>query len=1429
MRSHAKATSAGSTWTAAAATLVLAVALLALTASSAFAALGQPLLRTFSTGAGSNPKAIALDGNGNVYVLEPEAQRLARFDASGNPAPFSASGSYVKGNTLTGGPGTPFLMVPYTPAGLAIDNSGGLADGNVYVAAQGDGGSPYIGGRAYVFDSSGAYKGPLGGVGDYPCGVTVSQATGAVYVGDTNHSTVYRFDPPGANPAEAAPTGELHEYSCATAVDSTGAIYTSSIVRKYDASQFTAAVPVPSAEVESSYPSGLATDPANDDLYIDNGSQITKRDSAGSLLGAPFGALSSSGGLAVDPSGDVYATDSGGGVYVFGPDPVELPLASTGEATNVLQNSAHLEGNADPDSAGGIIGCEFRYGPDSGYSGGAVPCAPGASPGSPIASATTVTANPTGLTAGTTYHYRLFLTNANGTQAGADRTFITPPAFENVTTGGATEVAKDGADLTGSYLGDGQDVHYYFEYGTTTEYGQTAPAPPGNDAGTASGQQEVTPVHIGGLVGETTYHFRLVATNSYGSTRGQDETLTTAPAVTGLETEAASDITSASARLHGSFEADSNDTHYYFEWGPTVQYGQTVPAPPGGDMGSGSGRLEVPAEEIGGLQQGGTYHYRLVATNALGRTVGADVAFKTAEAPGVANLTSREVKATSAVLAAEINPHYGQTTYRFEWGASAAYGNSTPVPDASAGAANSPVPVSVALDGLSAGTTYHFRVVASNPYGTTASADQTFGFYPPACPNAQLRQETGSNGLPDCRAYELVTPSYAQGAVIFPLNGPNTGLATSPSKLAYSAAFGTFPEETGDPINSASDLYVSTRTDTGWYQKYIGRAGTETELMGGPPLNAVLSIFQGQAPSRSQLGTQVSPDMDRAINYDQGDPSINGQLGEASNAPWVWDTSSGKLLERWPTNLDEVSGGRDFVGVPQASPDFSHFVFSSNVVFAPGGEAFSAEIECCLGGPSSSPKPVGSVYDNDLKTGDVDLVSIREDGTTFRGEEIDISDDGSRILMAEGPETTKGMSRPLFLRVDDERTYDIAPGHEIHYVGGTSDGKTIYLTSNEQLTPDDHDTSTDLFMWREDSTPHLTRVSTGEGGEAGNSDNCLGTWTSKCDVGIISFAAYSTPPGGNGGNGVTDNFIAGKSGDIYFESPEQLLPAKGDPGRANLYVYRGGVVHFVAALDPEPLCTFGAYEYFCSDGPVARMQVTPDGSHMAFVTKTRLSAYDNAEHGEMYTYNPEGGGLDCVSCRPDGKPPVSDALGSQNGLFLTNDGRVFFSTQDPLIPQDTDGKEDVYEYTEGRAQMITNGFNPTYSGPLTFTGYQTIPGLVSVSANGTDVYFATLGNLVSQDHNGQEVKIYDARTGGGFPAERASIPCAAADECHGAGSTPPALPPDRTSASLGKPKAPAHRKAHKAKKHKHKRHKKKRPAKSRSKAGHHKQGGSHHG
>jgi hypothetical protein len=1010
----------------------------------------------------------------------------------------------------------------------------------------------------------------------------------------------------------------------------------------------------------------------------------------------------------------------------------------------------------------------------------------------------------------------------------------------------ATNIQKTSADLNGAFVNFGQEAHYYFEWGETEAYGHTTPLPPGAAISPIPyTTMTVPPITISGLDGATAYHYRLVVTDSEGTATGNDATFTT-PSVANLRADAASAVTDHSAELNASFDGDgSYETHYYFEWGPTTGYGNTTPVPPGNAVAPGSGRINVPPVPITGLIEGATYHFRVVASNSLGTTVSSDRTFNAAEAPSVGGISSRKVTASSAELVGEVNPHSAQTSYHFEWGNTTAYGNSIPVPDAGVGSGTSPVPVAAQLEGLSAGVTYHFRLVATNQYGTTRSVDQSFGFYPPACPNAQVRQETRSNTLPDCRAYELASPSFAQGALIMPLDGPNSGLATNPARLAYGTVFGLLPEETGEPINSTGDLYVSTRTSTGWFQKYIGRGGSQTQEMGGPPVNVTASMAFKVDSSRNQLGTQVSPQMDKIIDYDRGWPGGLGQLGEPSNAPYVWDSSTGKLLERWPSNLAQIEGGMDFVGVPQASADFSHFVFSSNLVFADGGEHSDQEIVCdgCAGtDPGGFPElPKASVYDNDLATGAVVLASRREDGTPFQGYVFDVSDDGSHILMGDEPpahstdpiyqapansHVPAEVLGPLYLRIDAQRTVEIAPGRHIRYIGGTADGSTAYLTSDEQLSADDHDSSTDLYVWRQSEPEKLTLVSVGPGG-TGNGDACSASWVSGCGVVIIQFESYAKVPGGEGGNSVSDNFIASKSGDIYFESPEQLVTGKGDPDQVNLYLYREGTVRYVTTMRPGTHCQ--SIEFvgtYCSDGPVARMQVTPDGSHMAMVTDSNLTSYDGASKLEMYTFDPQSGRVTCASCRPDGEPPVSDVHASQNGLFQTDDGRVFFSTEDALVPRDTNQAIDVYEYTEGKASLISSGLAPKVE-LLTALVPQNAPGLVSVSANGTDVYFATRDTLVTQDHNGEEFKIYDARTGGGFPAERVESKCPSADECHGPGAAQPALPADRTSAGLGRSRKPqAHRKAHKHKKHRKKRSGKAKKAHRASKA---KQGRSHHG
>jgi hypothetical protein len=310
-------------------------------------------------------------------------------------------------------------------------------------------------------------------------------------------------------------------------------------------------------------------------------------------------------------------------------------------------------------------------------------------------------------------------------------------------------------------------------------------------------------------------------------------------------------------------------------------------------------------------------------------------------------------------------------------------------------------------------------------------------------------------------------------------------------------------------------------------------------------------------------------------------------------------------------------------------------------------------------------------------------------------------------------------------------------------------------------------------MWSE-AGDTLTRLSATEG-TLGNVDGCAASWIAKCGVEVVATDSGRTNAVGEDQtlSEPTDNSIGAGSGAVYFYSPEQFVASQGVPGRRNLYVARDGEIHFVATLE--------------ASRPLTRIQVSPSGRFTAFVTATQLTSYDNtAESGictpssfgapatgprclEMYVYDDESGELACASCDPAGDPPGTDVQGSHNGLFMSDDGRAFFSTADALVPQDTNGLIDVYEYVGSKPQLIGTGTANLDRGS-NGTILKQEAGLDGVSADGTDVYFATFEPLVASDRNGSFLRLYDARTGGGFPVAAQVAPCAAADECHAGGS-----------------------------------------------------------
>ena len=228
----------------------------------------------------------------------------------------------------------------------------------------------------------------------------------------------------------------------------------------------------------------------------------------------------------------------------------------------------------------------------------------------------------TGLNASTTYRYRVRSYNGGATSGNSNVINVTtlsatgPPV---VITNPATLIASFSATLNGLVDPHGLSTTVYFQYGPTTNYGSTTTAQ------TKSGNtyQNVS-ANISGLAASSTYHFRIVATNSGGTRYGSDSTFTTLSATGApvVATNPATGIASSSARLNGTVDPHGLTTTVHFEYGTTTSYGHTTASQT--KMGD---TYQNVSTDIAGLTAGTIYHFRIVGTNSAGTRDGLDRTF----------------------------------------------------------------------------------------------------------------------------------------------------------------------------------------------------------------------------------------------------------------------------------------------------------------------------------------------------------------------------------------------------------------------------------------------------------------------------------------------------------------------------------------------------------------------------------------------------------------------------------------------------------------------------------------------------------------------------------------------------------------------------------------------------------------------------------
>jgi hypothetical protein len=388
-------------------------------------------------------------------------------------------------------------------------------------------------------------------------------------------------------------------------------------------------------------------------------------------------------------------------------------------------------------------------------------------------------------------------------------------------------------------------------------------------------------------------------------------------------------------------------------------------------------------------------------------------------------------------------------------------------------------------------------------------------------------------------------------------------------------------------------------------------------------------------------------------------------------------------------------------------------------------------------------------------------------------------------------------------------------------MAATPDGSTVFFTSCEKLSDDSTAVSDgehsctetaqgqDLYSY-DTGTGDLTdlTVDSNVGDEKGAA--VQGVLGASDDGSYVYFAA----------NGVLAS--GATAGNCRIGSSE---------GSCNLYVAHGGVVTFVASLTrSSSLWVPGKF----GTGEQRASRVAASGSSLLFPSRQNLTGYDSTcgseSCHELFRYNATGEELTCVSCNPTGLPPTRSAgFGTDRGFlhdslstpFLTRnlsaDGnRAFFETEDALLPGDTNGVNDVYEWeakgTGGCESESQNG------GCLALISSGTSPDpsyFADASANGDHAFFFTSQRLVPSDRD-ELVDIYDAGVGAGLASQNESLPppCSGI-ACQGAAAPAPGQP-SAGSGSVSGPGNfhPRHSRKCAKSKHKpncHKAHKKKKP------------------
>jgi hypothetical protein len=874
----------------------------------------------------------------------------------------------------------------------------------------------------------------------------------------------------------------------------------------------------------------------------------------------------------------------------------------------------------------------------------------------------------------------------------------------------------------------------------------------------------------------------------------------------------ADQVGAVKATLHSRINPEGKPTTYYFEYVDDQAFQaegfsssevvKTETTSIGADF-----QLQPAAAAITGLTPETTYHFRAVATNAdaPGGRPGPEATFQTAPPVRFEELWVSEVGTDTALLSVTINPFGSPATGRFQYVEETDYqqsgfaeGKESPLDPIDFGSGEGSVTGNAFVPSLSSGTTYRFRLVVASRCRPTepevvctfegpTGSFSTFGLPSPPtdCSNDHLRAAGSGTLLPDCRGYEMVSPVDKNGSFIepvFSISGFVAGIdraSASGDSVTYSA-YKAFGDVESAPY---TNQYLSRRSSSGWQTEGI------SPQREGPSLMTYLSAQldrQYRAFSDDLCNGWVLQDANPVL-APEGISDFPGLYRRDNCGPEVGSYEA--LTTVKPPNLAPRKFIPDLQGT-NGDGSVAIFTVNDNLTSGLPNQPLACQTESS---PSSEPCE-SRLYE--AREGQLKYVCILPGGTPYsdacsagtggglgaagRAGNFSnaISADGSHIFW------TASESGPgsLYVRINGTESIEISKP-SARFWAAAADGSKVIYTVGEELYVFDVGTET------------ATLIADAVSGLAGASE----------DASRLYFASTEV--------------LTGEE-----ENSEGGQAAAGQP---NLYFWETGNFQFIATLPVADVTEAGPSPV--SRHPFYRIsRVTPAGQRLLFMSTGELTGYDNTDvasgeaDAEVFLYDAPSGELLCPSCNPTNARPVgaespliairdlwvsawiptfeSQLYGSR---VLTDDGnRLYFNSFDALSPLDTNGQEDVYQWSApgtGSCTTASPTHHATSGGCVDLISSGRSPEgseLVDISTDGADVFFKTTESLVNQDPGLRD--IYDARVEGGFPPlPPRPIIGEGEDVLPDPKPAPPVSSPSSQAAGPGNPKPPKPKKCRK--------------------------------